>query len=81
MEKVYKVRQTVTLVMETEIEARSKAEAKWLMEEGAGDFCWGDASTSSTFKVLHEFNPDYCSCCMWIRDDGIRPDLNDDVGC
>ena len=77
MEKLYKVRQTVTLVMETEIEARSKAEAKWLMEEGAGDFCWGDASTSSTFKVLHEFNPDYCSCCMWIRDDGIR----DDVGC
>ena len=54
MEKVYKVRQTVTLVMETEIEARSKAEAKWLMEEGAGDFCWEDASTRSTFKVLHE---------------------------
>ncbi len=69
MVKLYKVRQTVTLVMETEIEASSKAEAKWLMEEGAGDFCWEDASTSSTFKVLHEFNPDYCSCCMVHRDD------------
>ena len=40
MVKLYKVRQTVTLVMETEIEASSNAEAQRLMDDGAGDFCW-----------------------------------------
>tara|TARA_R100001086_G_C11727903_1_gene228814 strand:- start:58 stop:243 length:186 start_codon:yes stop_codon:yes gene_type:complete len=55
--------------METEIDASSKAEAQRFLDDGEGDFCWQDAGTSSTFKVLHEFNPDYCECCMVLRDD------------
>ena len=69
MTKLYKVRQTVTLVMETEIDASSKAEAQRLMDDGAGDFCWEDIGSDTAFKVLHEFNPDYCECCMVHRDD------------
>ena len=56
MEKLYKVQQTITLKVETEITASSKAEAKWLLEQGAGDFDEGLASSTATFKVLHEID-------------------------
>ena len=54
--KAYKVQQTVTLKIESEIVASSKTEAKRLMDEGAGDFDESLATTHSTFKVLYEIN-------------------------
>ena len=54
MDKVYKVQQTVTLKMESDIVASSAAEAKRLVDEGAGDFDDRTASTYATFKVLYE---------------------------
>ena len=56
MAKLYKVQQTVTLKIVSEIVASSKAEAKRLLNEGAGDFDESLATVNSTFKVLHEIN-------------------------
>jgi hypothetical protein len=53
-DKLYKVQQTITLKVESEMVASSKAEAKWLLNEGAGDFDESLATVNSTFKVLHE---------------------------
>ncbi|MAX59637.1 MAG: hypothetical protein CL755_12495 [Chloroflexi bacterium] len=54
MLKVYKVQQTVTLQMESEVVAHSKAEAKRLLEEGEGDFSDYESTSTATVKVLYE---------------------------
>jgi len=54
--KVYKVQRTVTMVMETEIVANSKADAKRLMDDGAGDFNESESVHTSTNKVLYEMD-------------------------
>ena len=54
--RVYKVQRTVTMVMETEIVAHSKADAKRLIYEGAGDFDESQSGMISTNKVLYEMD-------------------------
>ncbi len=55
MSKTYLVQMKETIVMESTIEAKSKAEALFLIKEGQGDF---DSRTATnlppTFKVLKE---------------------------
>tara|TARA_R100000306_G_C4252580_1_gene81172 strand:+ start:122 stop:313 length:192 start_codon:yes stop_codon:yes gene_type:complete len=51
---IYKVQKRMIILVEAELTADSKADAKRLLDEGYGDFYDSDGSYDASYKVLYE---------------------------